>query len=194
MTHFAKTVQALRHNVAGVAAIEFAIVLPVLMLVLFGGFEGWRMILAGQRIDNIAYSMSDLAARQAGGTTEGDVTNLLSGGMFIAKPFNVQTQGRVILSAIDFNAGRKILWQRCIGAGALSSSLGAEGDDANITAITNMPTATDDLLYVTEVSFLYTSPLVGLIYGPVTLKRVAVVPGRVSNPIVISPGGPTSNC
>ncbi len=189
-----RLVRAVRDNVAGVAAIEFAIILPVLMLILYGGYEGWRMVMAGQRMDHIAYSMSDLAARQVGTATEGDITNMLSGGLFVAKPFNVQTEGRVILTAIDPGTGRKILWQRCIGAASLTSKLGAEGGNANMVGIDRMPTSTDDFLYVTEVSFLYTPPLVGLIYGPITLKRIAVVPGRASNPSAISPGGPTSNC
>jgi hypothetical protein len=185
---------AIRHNVAGVAAIEFAIILPVLMLLLFGGFEGWRLVLAGQRMDNVAYSLSDLSSRLLAGTTEGDVTNMLSGGLFIAEPFDVQSQGRVILSAIDPGDGRKILWQRCIGAGSLSSGLGIEGGNADISRIDRMPTSTNDILYVTEVSLLYTPPLVGYIYGPLTIHRAAVVPGRVSNPTAIDPGGPSSPC
>jgi Flp pilus assembly protein TadG len=186
--------QSIRQNVAGVAAIEFAIILPVLMLLVYGGYEGWRMVLAGQRIDHVAYSVSDLSSRLVANTTEGDLTNMLSGGLFIAKPFDIQTDGRVVLSAINTDAGRQILWQRCMGAGSVVSALGVEGGNANISAVDRMPVATDDILFVTEVSLLYRPPLVGLIYGPITLTRTAVVPGRAINPTVINPGGQASTC
>jgi hypothetical protein len=186
--------RSMRQNVAGVAAIEFAIILPVLMLLLYGGYEGWRMVLAGQRIDHVAYSLSDLSSRLVAGTTEGDVTNMLSGSLFIAKPFDVQTKGRVILTVVDPSAGRQILWQRCIGSASMASALGVEGGNANIAAVDRMPVAADDILFVTEASLLYEPPLVGLIYGPITIRRTAVVPGRVSNPTALDPGGQSSTC
>jgi hypothetical protein len=185
---------ALRQNMAGVAAIEFAIILPVMLLLLYGGYEGWRMVLAGQRIDHVAYSLSDLSSRLVAASTEGDVTNMLGGGLFIAEPFDVQAEGRVILSAIDAGSGRQILWQRCIGSAAVVSALGVEGSNANLAAVDRMPVATDDILFVTEASLLYKPPLVGLIYGPVTLRRIAVVPGRAINPVAINPGGQASIC
>jgi TadE-like protein len=187
-------VKILRHNMAGVVAIEFAVVLPLLLLLTYGGYEGWRLVLAGQRLDHVAYSLSDLASRLTPGTTEGDITNMLSGGLFVGKPFKIEEDGRVILSAIDSKPGRKILWQRCIGNGNLNSSLGAEGDNANVDSINRMPTSKDGIIYITEVNMLYTPPLVGFIYGQMTLRRVALTPGRVTNPSSIDVGGPVSNC
>ncbi len=178
----------------GVAALEFAIILPVLMLLTYGGYEGWRMVLAGQRVDNVAYSISDLSARLLNGTTEGDVTNMLEGGAFIARPFDLEADGRVILSAVDPGVGRQILWQRCFGGANLQSSLGQEGGQADVSAIRRMPSSTDSLVFVTETKMKYVPPLVGLIYGPITLTRTAVVPGRATNPVVIDAGGPVSTC
>jgi hypothetical protein len=183
-----------RRNHDGIAALEFAIILPVFILLTFGGYEGWRLVLAGQRIDNVAYSLSELASRLLSGTTEGDITNMLTGAVFIAKPFNLQSDGRLILSAIDASDGREILWQRCIGSGNLESVLGKEGSSAKVDAISRMPTSTDSVIFITEAKMKYTPPLVGLIFEPIVLSRVAVVPGRVTNPISIDPGGPASPC
>jgi TadE-like protein len=194
MKRRATILQTLRRNTAGVAALEFAIILPVMMLLAFGGYEGWRMVLAGQRIDNVAYSLSELSSRLLTGTTEGDVTNMLSGAMYIAKPFDMQAEGRVILSAIDASAGRQILWQRCIGDANLQSALGQQGSAANVAAIDRMPSATDSVIFVTEAKMHYTPPFVGLFSGPIVLSRVGVVPGRVTNPTSLDAGGPSSSC
>ncbi len=181
-------------NQSGLAALEFALVLPVLILLVLGGYEGWRMILAGQRADMVAYTLSDLASRLTNGTTEDDLTNMLIGGSMVAKPYDVAKDGRVIISAVDASAGRNILWQRCWGTKTLASSLGSEGGTADLSAITRMPTSTDSVFYITEAKLVYTPPFAGVLYDPIVLTRTAVVPGRVSNPTAIDPKGAPSSC
>jgi Flp pilus assembly protein TadG len=181
-------------NQSGVAALEFAIVLPVLILLVLGGYEGWRMVLAGQRADMVAYTLSDLASRLTNGTNEDDLTSMMIGGSMVAKPFDIGKDGRVIVSAVDASAGRKILWQRCWGTQPLASSLGLEGGSADLSAIVRMPTSTDSVFYVTEAKLIYTPPFSGFLYDPIVLTRTAIVPGRVSNPTSIDPKGAASGC
>jgi Flp pilus assembly protein TadG len=179
----------------GVAALEFAIMLPVLLLLIFGGFEGFRLIMAYQRVDRVAGIAADLASRLEGSATEGDITNMLDGAMEAAKPFPIAADGRIILSAIDNSGPRKILWQRCRGAGTLASSIGTQNTNATMTGIRRTPSSTDLVIFVAEVKMKYTPPLQGLVYDEYfNFQRQAVVPSRGRVPTAIVAGGPISGC
>jgi hypothetical protein len=183
-----------RENQSGLAALEFAFVLPLLILLVLGGYEGWRVILAGQRADMVAYTLSDLASRLTNGANEDDLTSMLIGGSMVAKPYDMGKDGRVILSAVDASGGREILWQRCWGTKTLASDLGVEGGSADLSAIKRMPASSDSVFYVTEAMLVYKPPFSGFIFDPIVLTRTAVVPGRVSNPTAIAPMGTPSSC
>jgi Flp pilus assembly protein TadG len=195
VTHFLRAAKATWRNQSGVAAIEFAFILPILVMLTFGGYEGWNMILAAQRLDRVAFSVADLASRLSNSATEGDVTNLLDGGLYISQPFDVKKDGRIILSAVDPGTGRKITWQRCLGTKtSIKSVMGIEGAPAKLTAIKRAPTVVDNAIFVTEVHYRYAPKLLGMITGPMDLSRVGVVPSRSTSPSIAGTIGTASPC
>lgn len=195
MINFFRTAKVYWRNQNGVAAIEFAIILPILVLLTFGGYEGWNMILAAQRLDRVAFSVADLASRLSNSATEGDVTNLLDGGLYISQPFDIKSNGRIILSSVDPSATREITWQRCLGTKtSIKSALGAEGNPAKLTGIKRAPIAVDNAIFVTEVHYRYTPKLLGIITGPMDLSRVGVVPSRSTSPSIAGTIGSSSPC
>ena len=133
----------IRHQ-RGVAAIEFALILPLFVLLLLGGYEAWQYIVADQRADRVSASVADLASRVDGSISEPVVNDLLDGGAFIGKPIDFTTNGVIYLSAVnggDANllpADRnKILWCRVLGNTTLAaSSLGSVGSNANLASVT----------------------------------------------------------
>jgi Flp pilus assembly protein TadG len=195
VTYFFRVAKTCWRNQNGVAAIEFAFILPILLMLTFGGYEGWNMILAAQRLDRVAFSVADLASRLSNSATEGDVTNLLDGGLYISQPFDIKQEGRIILSAVDPGTGREITWQRCLGTKtSIKSVLGVEGSPAKLTAIKRAPTVVDNAIFVTEVHYRYKSQLLSIFTGPIDLSRVGVVPSHSTSPSIAGTIGSSSPC
>ena len=95
-----RILKLLKRDQRGVAALEFAASLPLLFLLMFSVIEVTRFILVAQMVTNVARTVADLSA-QGGVTDKTDLDNLLDAVEFVARPFDMQTDGRVIVSAIN---------------------------------------------------------------------------------------------
>ncbi len=126
---------ALWANRSGVAMIEFALVLPVLMALGMYGLEIAYMASVDMQISQIAVSVADNASRMeqtnnSGVTptvTEADIDSVMDGAIKQGESFNLSTNGRVVLTSLEKDTAttkQYIHWQRCRGTLAKSSSYG----------------------------------------------------------------------
>lgn len=108
----------------GMAAIETAVVAPVLLFLGMGGIELANYSVVRMRLSQLAMNMADNASRVGLDTglssfqmTEGDVNDTVAGAVASASSLDLLGQGRVIISSLEMNknGGQWIHWQRCIG-------------------------------------------------------------------------------
>ncbi|WP_380786979.1 TadE/TadG family type IV pilus assembly protein [Sphingomonas sp. R86521] len=118
---------------SGVALLEFAITLPVVLTLGLYGTETANLALANLRLGQIAAATADNAGRAgavsdpAAALDEADVNEVFAGAKLLGDRINFNQYGRIILSDLEpsSTAGRQwIRWQRCTGALAVSSSYG----------------------------------------------------------------------
>lgn len=139
--------QAMRQDLwassSGMAVIEFALAMPLLILMTFGGLELANFVLAHMRISQIAITVADNAGRARTGIDESNIYEVFAGANLIGESIDFADNGRIVLSSlqpnglIDANAGQMINWQRCYGRLAVSPSYGREGagrTDASLSA------------------------------------------------------------
>ena len=166
---------ALSRNTRGTAMIEFALTLPVLLLMGLGGLEVANFGIANLRVSQIAMTAADNAARVRNQISEGDINELMTGAKFVGRNIDFAEHGRIILSSLESNAqadsskkGYMIRWQRCVGKMNVVSAYGAEGKGAANSTLKGMgpnpaalitPSGDTAVMYV-EVSYTYV-PLVG---------------------------------
>lgn len=131
----------LRRDTSGVALIEFAFALPLLLLMSLTGAELTNYITTKMRLSQIALHLADNAARIGSGSqlaakqiNESDINDLLTGAGLQSGEMALFTHGRVIISSLEPmtnpNTGGKfrIRWQRCQGAKAgYTSTYGLAG-------------------------------------------------------------------
>lgn len=158
---------AIRDN-RGVSVIEFALMLPLLVLIGFSSIEMVNYILANQKIERIASVTADNVARNTLAPTEQSFVDTFSAVNKIAAPFNVAQNGRIIMTGVigvPVNGAivGKVVWQRCSGSLAgVSSVIGTEA--ANPSAWATGPNATlpnninllqNQLVIISEVVYRY---------------------------------------
>ncbi len=113
------TLRALRDCTSGLAFIEFAMSLPVLLLLGLAGLETANFAMAHLRVSNIAMVTADNAARIRDVIDEADVTDLLTGAKETGANINFAENGRIILTDLEptpTGGNQWIRWQRCDGA------------------------------------------------------------------------------
>ncbi|OYY89187.1 MAG: hypothetical protein B7Y45_13225 [Sphingomonas sp. 28-66-16] len=125
---FAGFAGKLRDDTSGLAMLEFAFTLPVLLLMTLTGAELTNYITAKMRISQIALHIADNAARMGSGSqlssktiTETDINDLFTGANLQSGELDLRTRGRVILTDLEPTANPntgntyKIGWRRCYG-------------------------------------------------------------------------------
>jgi len=125
----------LRGCESGLAFVEFALSLPVLVTLSLVGLETAHLAMAHLRISNIAMIASDNAARVRDNIDEANVIELLVGAKMTGDNIRFKQNGRIILSSVEPNTagtggastGQWIRWQRCDGAKNVVSSYGPQG-------------------------------------------------------------------
>jgi hypothetical protein len=182
----------------GLALIEFAYVLPLLLTIGMAGTETANLALVTLRINQMAMLAADNAARVRISMDETDVNEVMVGLRFSGGSIKFGERGRVIISDVEANgqggtnAGNKITWQRCFGAKNVVSSYGQEGTGATgpalqygittsgpaTTAAAGTKPVTGGALIVAEVRYTY-KPLVAAIFmADRELRAVQTFPVR----------------
>ena len=131
----------------GVAMIELAFVLPLLVFTIMGLAELCNYGLQMQRLSQIALQVADNAGRLDASDfrgpqklTEAQINDVLLGGTTAANNLDFARDGRIILSSLELNGskGQWLHWQRCRGGLAFQSSYGREGDGSSGTSFNGM--------------------------------------------------------
>lgn len=145
---------------SGIAAVEFALIAPVMMLLFLGGVEMARYILIHQKIDRAANTIADNIAQMEAVTT-GDLNILFAAANDLVRPYDMQTNGEIIISSVTKTGTNNplVVWQyRSNTVPSKTSHIGAVNGTATLPNGFTMQ-ANDDLI-VAEVFYDFT-PMVG---------------------------------
>jgi hypothetical protein len=118
-----------RHE-GGIAVVEFALILPVLMMLFYGCIETTRYILVTQKAEKLAHTVADVTAQSAT-VSIANLDRLMEATNNIMEPFDFQQRGLVVISSLyrpQGEANARVNW-RYSGGGTLvaESAFGAVG-------------------------------------------------------------------
>jgi Flp pilus assembly protein TadG len=162
----------IRHQAASVLA-ETAMMLSVLSALSLAGVEAARFTLLHQKLERVAAGIGDMVA-QSESLTETDIGNIMAAVEYIAHPFNVTGNGRVVVSAVSASNDNPptMNWQRSGGGGyAAGSHVGTPG--GNLTLPPGLTVANGDTVIVAEVIYRYTPWIFADLIGPADVYQSA---------------------
>jgi Flp pilus assembly protein TadG len=104
-------VSSLRRDQRGVSAVEFAMVLPLMVTLYFGAVEISTGVGIQRKVTLVARTVADLAA-QVTTINNNDMNNLLNAAAAVMAPLDSQCQLKVTVSAVDIdtNGVAKVAW------------------------------------------------------------------------------------
>lgn len=157
MSHLHRFLSRFSGDRRGSLLAEVGVTLSLLVTLTLSGVEIAHYALLHQKMERVAASIGDLVA-QAETLTEADITNIFAAAEYVAKPFDIPANGRVIVSSIGVSGGTppQMYWQRTGGGTYVASSqIGTPGSGPfNLPA--GFAIVSGDSVIVAEVIFRYT--------------------------------------
>lgn len=159
--------------------VEFALSLPLVIMVSMYGLEIAWVAIQQQKINQIAAVTADNAARVRSRIDETNVREIMSAARLAGQTMRFEQNGRVILSSIQQNPaanGQWIRWQRCEGDLAVTSRYGAEGKGRTDTTLPGVgPGSTlrapaGNSVMLVEIQYNYQPLISNKFYGAKVLK------------------------
>jgi Flp pilus assembly protein TadG len=157
----------------GVAAIEFAMLVPIMLVLFFGTVEFSVGVAANRKVSLMAQTLSDLTSRSTS-VSDSDISNFFAAGTGIMTPYVAPTynatSSQISELWIDPSTGNaRVQWSKATGTGYVALTVG--------TTVT-LPTTNGGNLIVRDSSgaitagqyLIYTQ--VKLLYQPVVNYRI----------------------
>ncbi len=164
----------------GVAAVEFAMILPVLLLLYLGGVEVSQAVSIYRKVTLTARSISDLVARTTN-VTNAEMTNILNAAASVAAPYPLGNITVVVSSVnIDVNGVAKIAW-----SDAYNGTKRSVGATVSVDSRLKIPNTARTLIWA-EVEYKYTPTIGYVITGQMTLKDQIYMSPRLSETVTRS--------
>jgi Flp pilus assembly protein TadG len=122
--------KSLAHRIArlvgdrrGVSAVEFAMLLPLMMTLCFGSVEATQGIAASRKVTLTARALADLASQYTDITNAG-MSNILAAGSAIIAPYAAANLQEVVSEiAIDSQGNATVVWSDTLNGTALTVGL-----------------------------------------------------------------------
>ena len=126
---FPRTLSSLVRHQKGLAAIEFAMVLPVMLVMLMGTIELSNLLTADRRTESVAATLADLVARDDS-ITSAEVTDIFFAAESVMADMDASSLQMVITSIEASGANAVVGWSRAKNA----------APDATGSTVSDLPT------------------------------------------------------
>lgn len=168
-------VRNLARDQRGVSAVEFAMLLPLMLTMYFGSIEVSQGISIDRKISLTARTVTDLAS-QVTSINNADMSNLLQASAAVISPYPASPLSvTVSLVTIDANSKATIAWSDTLNGTARAKGSAVTLPGALLVANTSLVWG--------EVQYLYKPTIGYTITGTVTLKDQLYMRPRLSDTI-----------
>ena len=174
----------------GIAAVEFALILPFMLVLFIGGSEVGQSIAINRKVAQVSYSLGDLISQSKGvttGTATGTLASLpdiFTAASAVMLPYNA-AGAQIIVGVVSYTGGQfKVVWSQAQNATAWTPG---STPPATVTIPTTLFSNGQQVI-VAQVVYTYSSPFTAImanIWGSssITLSNVVYLRPRQSTTI-----------
>lgn len=166
---------SLRRDERGVSAVEFAMLLPLMLSLYLGAVEISQGISADRKVTLTTRTVADLVS-QTSNINNSDMSNSLNAAATVMAPFS-SNHLKVVVSSITVDSTGKatVAWSDTLNGTARS-----KGSTVTLPTALNIPNSS---LIFSEVQYAYTPTIGYLISGTLTLKDQIYMRPRLSDQV-----------
>ena len=171
-----------------VAAVEFALILPLLVTLYFGTVEAASLYSVDRRVATVASTMADLVSREKDQISKSDtLAKYFQAATAILRPYSTANLKQVVtMLSVSSSGVTKVIWSVANGTGATARVANDPYPLAATTQI-NQIARTKGYLVVSEISYSY-KPVFGLVISkPISLRHTEYYLPRYENKIDLKP-------
>jgi Flp pilus assembly protein TadG len=160
----ARTCLGLRGDARGVALVEFALILPVMLILYLGGVQLQDAMACKRKVTITARAAADLISQNTTGKMTGaEVQSNLVAATQVMQPYSAgDAQVRVSEVSTDAKGNTSVVWSRGLGIPPYS-----KGQAVDIPSAMKTPNAT---FLLAQVNYAYRPPTSFGQFGPMTLS------------------------
>lgn len=202
MARAASSISALMRRFAraaeGVAAVEFALVVPLLLMLYLGSIEASSLYTVDRRVTVISGAVGDLIARwdpDTGSIPQATIDDYFTAAEVIMTPYDAAGLQQVVsLLWINSTGTTKVLWSKATG-GATARAVNSTYPLAATTQMNIVARGTSGgWLVVSEALYPY-KPVMGIVFqSELNLDHTSFFLPRFDECITVAVGGTTSAC
>ena len=173
---------------SGVAVVEFALIVPVMLLIYVGTLEASTLITMDRKVQSVAGAVGDLVARADEVISASQLQDYFRASSGIMTPYSPTNVVQVV-TAVDVQADgtTRVVWTRKYQNGTYSATTPytVGGTYPLPTEMTNI--ARDHMVIAAEATYTYT-PLLGIVINtPINLYRSSFFMPRFGEDIALTP-------
>ncbi|MBI1206438.1 MAG: hypothetical protein GC191_04010 [Azospirillum sp.] len=168
----------------GIAAVELAFVVPVLLALMGGIVEIATMVLASSKTTAVAQTIADLVSRYSC-VTDSMIDDIFDGAKLVLSPFK-SNSATFEIASVEFdktNGAPQVKWHRSLGNGSASG-------DADLAAKATNLGGKGDSVIIGSIAYEYSPILTFLPIAGGTFAETAIVRPRLTNSIPLDPSCP----
>ena len=154
-----RSARALRRDASGVAAVEFAMIFPLMLVAFFGTVEICAAVAIDRKVTLIARTVSDLTSQQQSNVASANLMGIFTYGLLIITPYSTSPlKGQVSEIYVDSNGKATIQWSQGATMTGNTVTLVASSRNYNDDVTSVVPTALlvkQTYLIFSEIKYQY---------------------------------------
>ena len=169
---------------SGVVAIEFALILPIMLIIFFGSYEAANLVLAYMKLEDAAETAADLVAQTTVNTVlqTANFTGFTNAIEQVLSPLPTSgSQLKIAYASVTYSTGSPVIDWHYEYNGATALTIANITTNQNLANLGSETSGSTDSVIVVQLTYAYTSSSSHELNSTYTLSEIAYNRPRYTN-------------